>query len=246
MEVAVRALSPGINDPHTAISVLDRLGAALCDVAPLHLSTGVSLREGRLALVVPSVSYDGLTDTMFHSNPGSTVGGRICSEAGPGRSFRSGRWLNVLRRKDQTSLTSYHPSTLAASVCFPRCPRHSRDDLGRSTISRTSSHWMAVACCRVKYIHAGSKTHRAVVRPIADAESEAPGFIRARSINSVERHRLVRFAGVPLYGQKSCFVAGAIDADRRTRISRCARESKTCQKQSGHQARPEIQLSTRS
>ena len=77
MRVAVRALSPGINDPHTAISVLDRLGAALCDVAPLHLSTGVSLREGRLALVVPSVSYDGLTDTMFHSNPGSTVGGRI-------------------------------------------------------------------------------------------------------------------------------------------------------------------------
>jgi uncharacterized membrane protein len=29
VEVAVRALSPGINDPHTAISVLDRLGAAL-------------------------------------------------------------------------------------------------------------------------------------------------------------------------------------------------------------------------
>ena len=66
MEVAVRALSPGINDPHTAISVLDRLDAALCDVAPLHLSSGVSLREGRLALVVPSIDYDGLTDTMFH------------------------------------------------------------------------------------------------------------------------------------------------------------------------------------
>ena len=66
VEVAVRALSPGINDPHTAISVLDRLGAALCDVAPLHLSSGVSLREGRLALVVPSIDYDGLTDTMFH------------------------------------------------------------------------------------------------------------------------------------------------------------------------------------
>ena len=56
VEVAVRALSPGINDPHTAISVLDRLGAALCDVAPLHLPSGVSLREGRLALVVPPAS----------------------------------------------------------------------------------------------------------------------------------------------------------------------------------------------
>ncbi len=47
VEVAVRALSPGINDPHTAMSVLDRLGAALCDAAPLHLPTGVTLRDGR-------------------------------------------------------------------------------------------------------------------------------------------------------------------------------------------------------
>ena len=37
VEVAVRALSPGINDPHTAMSAADRLGAALCDIAPLHL-----------------------------------------------------------------------------------------------------------------------------------------------------------------------------------------------------------------
>lgn len=67
VEVAVRALSPGINDPHTAISALDRLGAALCDIAPLHLPTGVSLRDGRPALVVPSVDYDGLADAMFHA-----------------------------------------------------------------------------------------------------------------------------------------------------------------------------------
>ena len=62
----MRALSPGINDPHTAISVLDRLGAALCDVVPLHLSTGVFLRDGWPALVVPSIDYDGLVDAMFH------------------------------------------------------------------------------------------------------------------------------------------------------------------------------------
>ena len=66
VEVAVRALSPGINDPHTAMSVLDRLGAALCDAVPLHLTTGVVLRDGQPALVRPSVDYDGLTDSMFH------------------------------------------------------------------------------------------------------------------------------------------------------------------------------------
>ena len=66
VEVAVRALSPGINDPNTAISVIDRLGEALCDIAPLHLPTGVYERDGVPVLVVRAVDYDGLTDTMFH------------------------------------------------------------------------------------------------------------------------------------------------------------------------------------
>ncbi len=66
VEVAVRALSPGINDPHTAISVLDRLGATLCDIASTRLPTGVWGTENNPSLVVPSTTYDGLTDTMFH------------------------------------------------------------------------------------------------------------------------------------------------------------------------------------
>ena len=66
VEVAVRALSPGINDPLTTISVIDRLGAALCDLVPLHLPTGVVIERGRPVLVVPSVDYDGLVDAMFH------------------------------------------------------------------------------------------------------------------------------------------------------------------------------------
>jgi uncharacterized membrane protein len=66
VEVAVRALSPGINDPHTAISVLDRLGAALCDIVPLHLRTGVVMREGTVVLEVPGIDYDGLVATMFN------------------------------------------------------------------------------------------------------------------------------------------------------------------------------------
>lgn len=66
VEVAVRALSPGINDPHTAISVLDRLGSALCALVPKSLPTGVHLRHGRAALVTAAVDYDGLVDAMFH------------------------------------------------------------------------------------------------------------------------------------------------------------------------------------
>ena len=66
VEVAVRALSPGINDPLTAISVVDRLGAALCDLVPRHLPTGVMIEKGQPMLVVPSVDYDGFVDAMFH------------------------------------------------------------------------------------------------------------------------------------------------------------------------------------
>jgi uncharacterized membrane protein len=66
VEVAVRALSPGINDPHTAMTVLDRLGATLCDLAHSQMPSGVSVRDGAVALVVPSVGYKGLVNVMFH------------------------------------------------------------------------------------------------------------------------------------------------------------------------------------
>ena len=66
VEVAVRALSPGINDPQTAMSALDRLGAALCEIVPLYLPTGVWMRGDPPALVVPSIQYDGLLNAMFH------------------------------------------------------------------------------------------------------------------------------------------------------------------------------------
>ncbi|MEO5623914.1 MAG: DUF2254 domain-containing protein [Dokdonella sp.] len=66
VEVAVRALSPGINDPHTAMSVLDRLGSSLCDLSGQMLRTGVIAHEGVASLMVPSLTYAQLTDIMFH------------------------------------------------------------------------------------------------------------------------------------------------------------------------------------
>jgi len=59
----------------TAISVLDRLGAALCELVPLQLHQGIIEREGSY-VVIPSVDYPGLTNAMFHlirQNAGSSV-----------------------------------------------------------------------------------------------------------------------------------------------------------------------------
>ncbi|TDH59254.1 DUF2254 domain-containing protein [Dankookia rubra] len=66
VEVATRALSPGINDPFTAIAVLDRLGATLCLVAPRRLPRPTVVREGRVVLHRQVTDYAGLCDAMFH------------------------------------------------------------------------------------------------------------------------------------------------------------------------------------
>lgn len=73
-EVAVRALSPGINDPQTAISVIDRLGASLCEIARLYFPSGVIARQGQVVLVVPVTDYAGLVDTMFNMIRQSAAG----------------------------------------------------------------------------------------------------------------------------------------------------------------------------
>jgi uncharacterized membrane protein len=66
-EIAVRALSPGINDPFTAGSVVERFGDALCRIAPRFLATGAVERGGRIVLLYPVTDYAGLTDAMFHT-----------------------------------------------------------------------------------------------------------------------------------------------------------------------------------
>lgn len=65
-EIAVRALSPGINDPFTAGSVVDHFGDVLCRIAPRYLPTGAIERDGRIVLVHPVTDYDGLCDSMLH------------------------------------------------------------------------------------------------------------------------------------------------------------------------------------
>ena len=67
VELAVRALSPGINDPYTAIAVLDHLGAGLSALATGELFDGATFdRKGTLRVVRPVADYAGIVDVMFH------------------------------------------------------------------------------------------------------------------------------------------------------------------------------------
>ncbi|HEU5115377.1 MAG TPA: DUF2254 family protein, partial [Isosphaeraceae bacterium] len=62
-----RALSPGINDPFTAITCVDHLGAALVELATRRVPSPYRLDEqGRLRVVTNISTPDGLVDAAFH------------------------------------------------------------------------------------------------------------------------------------------------------------------------------------
>lgn len=67
VEIAVRALSPAINDPFTAVNCVDQLSAALCDFAARELPTGALADEdGRTRLVVAEpVTFERLLGSAY-------------------------------------------------------------------------------------------------------------------------------------------------------------------------------------
>ena len=136
VEVAVRALSPGINDPHTAVSVLDRFGAALCELAPLHLPTGVLLQEGRPVVVIPNADYGGLADAMFH----------MIRQNGTGSTAVLIRMLDVLTAGSQLRIRSLSPRRVAASCRSGawRCQTQHFDAEDLKDITRRHSGFVAM------------------------------------------------------------------------------------------------------
>lgn len=66
VEVAVRALSPGINDPFTAINCIDALGSALAHVARCQLPEPcLEDEDERVRLVRPVTTFAGLVNASF-------------------------------------------------------------------------------------------------------------------------------------------------------------------------------------
>ncbi|HMQ33321.1 MAG TPA: DUF2254 family protein, partial [Chloroflexaceae bacterium] len=61
-----KSVKPGINDPFTAVTCLDRLGAMLCRVARRPLPDGRRYDdEGRLRVVAEPIRFDELVDGAF-------------------------------------------------------------------------------------------------------------------------------------------------------------------------------------
>lgn len=67
VEVGVRALSPGINDPFTAMTCVDRLGEALCRVAERELPSGYRYDdEHRLRVIARSTTFADVADAALN------------------------------------------------------------------------------------------------------------------------------------------------------------------------------------
>ena len=67
VELAVRALSAGINDPFTAINCIDRLGASLGRIAACAVPQSEFYDEaGTLRVVMPAVTFSDLLESAFN------------------------------------------------------------------------------------------------------------------------------------------------------------------------------------
>lgn len=83
VEVAVRALSPGVNDPYTALSCVDWLGAVLCKVGRRRLRAPRRRGpDGRVRLVLSPISFEGMVDAAFNQI-------RQCARTTPAVSMRT-------------------------------------------------------------------------------------------------------------------------------------------------------------
>ena len=67
VEMAVRALSPGLNDPFTAIACVDFLGSALCRLAARDMPSSFRYdHEKQLRLIARADTFPGIVDAAFN------------------------------------------------------------------------------------------------------------------------------------------------------------------------------------
>jgi uncharacterized membrane protein len=67
VEIALRALSPGMNDPFTAIRCIDRLSAALCHLVQRQFPSPYRYDDDKqLRVIAESVTFEGIVDQAFN------------------------------------------------------------------------------------------------------------------------------------------------------------------------------------
>lgn len=85
MEVAIRALSPGVNDPFTALECIDQLTAGAVSLARRHDPLPYAFdSDGVLRLLFPTVGFESFVRRVF---------ARLRPHAGRDRMAALGSWV---------------------------------------------------------------------------------------------------------------------------------------------------------
>jgi uncharacterized membrane protein len=67
VEIAARALSPGVNDPFTATACIDNLTATMCYLAQVKFPSKYRLDDqGKLRVITDAINFEGLLDAAFN------------------------------------------------------------------------------------------------------------------------------------------------------------------------------------
>lgn len=67
VEIASRALSPGVNDPYTAISCVDNLTSTMCYLAQAGFPSKYRFdKEDKLRIVADTIDFEGVLDAAFN------------------------------------------------------------------------------------------------------------------------------------------------------------------------------------
>lgn len=67
VEVAARALSPGVNDPYTAMACIDHLSATMCYLAEAQFPSKYRFdEEGDLRVIADILTFEGILDVAFN------------------------------------------------------------------------------------------------------------------------------------------------------------------------------------
>jgi len=67
VEIAARALSPGVNDPYTAIACIDNLTATMCYLAQVQFPSKYRIDDkNELRVIADTIDFDGVLDAAFN------------------------------------------------------------------------------------------------------------------------------------------------------------------------------------
>ncbi|GAB3484880.1 DUF2254 domain-containing protein [Azotobacter salinestris] len=115
VEIAVRALSPGINDPFTAITCVDRLGSSLCRVVRREMPSPYRHDDkGQPRVVASAVTFPEIADAAFsqirhHARSSAAVTVRLLETIGVIAEF-------ACRPEDRATLRQ-HAESIAHGAC---------------------------------------------------------------------------------------------------------------------------------